>query len=277
MRETLRSGVATLAVAAGVAATAAAQDIPDDVLAQAGAARVVFVGEAHDNPDHHARQAALVRAVAPRALVFEMISEEDAPLVNRLRAEGAGAVEIAEALDWANSGWPDFALYHQVMAAAGDAPVFGAHAARPALRAAVREGAAAAFGEGAARYRLDRALGADEQADREARQMEAHCDALPAGMLPGMVAAQRLRDALLAEQVEAALQLPGPGPVVVITGNGHADRGWGVPSLLPPELDVFVYGQFEETPPDRAGAYDAIAITPAVERDDPCAGLTGGG
>ncbi len=92
-----------------------------------------------------------------------------------------------------------------------------------------------------------------------------------------MVAAQRLRDALLTAQVEAALEVPGPGPVVVITGNGHADRDWGAPALLPPGLDVFVYGQFEIAPPERANAFDAMAITPAVARDDPCAGLTGSG
>ena len=276
MRHTVLRGLAALAAAA-LAAAAAAQDISEDVLGRARTAQVVFVGEAHDNPDHHARQAALVRAVTPRALVFEMISAEDAPVVNRMRGEGAGAGDIAAALDWSASGWPDFALYHQVIAAAGDAPVFGAQAARPALSAAVREGAAAAFGAGAARYRLDRALDAAEQAAREARQMEAHCNALPAEMLPGMVAAQRLRDALLAQQVEAALELPGPGPVVVITGNGHADREWGAPSMLPSDVDVFVYGQFEEAATERAEAFDAYAITPAVEREDPCAGLTGSG
>ncbi len=65
--------------------------------------------------------------------------------------------------------------------------------------------------------------------------------------------------------------------MVVITGNGHADRRWGAPALLPPDLDLFVYGQFEEALPDRADAFDAFAITPAAERDDPCAGLTGNG
>ena len=277
MRKYVLIAVAALAAAAELAAGAAAQDIPAEVLDRARAAQVVFAGEVHDNPDHHDRQAALVREVAPRALVFEMIAPEDAPTVNRMRREGAGAEAIAAALDWASSGWPDFALYYQVIAAAGDAPVFGAQTARPALRKAVREGAAAAFGTAAERYGLDRPLPEADQAAREARQQEAHCNALPAEMMPGMVEAQRLRDALLAQQVEAALETPGDGPVVVITGNGHADRRWGAPALLPPDLDLFVYGQFEEALPDRADAFDAFAITPAAERDDPCAGLTGNG
>ncbi len=67
----------------------------------------------------------------------------------------------------------------------------------------MREGAAAVFGAAAARFGLDAPLPEDEQAAREAEQAEAHCGALPAEMLPGMVEAQRLRDAALARAVAA--------------------------------------------------------------------------
>ena len=35
---------------------------------------VVVVGEVHDNPAHHRVQAEIVREVAPKALVFEMLT-----------------------------------------------------------------------------------------------------------------------------------------------------------------------------------------------------------
>ena len=81
--------------------------------------------------------------------------------------------------------------------------------------------------------------------------MQAHCDALPEDMLPGMVAVQRLRDAVLARAVVRAMDDTG-GPVAVITGNGHARRDWGMPAMLAraaPDLDVWVLGQTEEDQP----------------------------
>ncbi|MES2665043.1 MAG: ChaN family lipoprotein [Pseudomonadota bacterium] len=115
-----------------------------------------------------------------------------------------------------------------------------------------------------------------DQTRREADQREAHCGALPEEMLAGMVQAQRLRDAALASAVVQAADETG-GPVVVITGSGHARRDTGVPAMLAraaPDLSVLSVGQLEADPgPD--APYDLWIITPPTPRDDPCAGLTG--
>ena len=113
------------------------------------------------------------------------------------------------------------------------------------------------------------------QAAQEDLQQTAHCNALPAGALPGMVEAQRLRDAALARAIVAAHHeaAEAEGPVIVITGNGHARPDWGVPALLanlPERLSVASVGQYEETAPDSPPFADWI-VTPAVERPDPCA------
>ena len=44
-------------------------------------ADVVLLGEVHDNPAHHAFQAEAVAYLAPRALVFEMLTPAQAALV----------------------------------------------------------------------------------------------------------------------------------------------------------------------------------------------------
>ena len=77
----------------------------------------------------------------------------------------------------------------------------------------------------------DASLSLSALAERLNMQMDAHCGALPEEMLGGMVEAQRLRDAALAEGVLAALA-ESSGPVVVITGNGHARLDWGAPRML---------------------------------------------
>ncbi|MBC7133358.1 MAG: ChaN family lipoprotein [Roseovarius sp.] len=236
----------------------------------AAAQDVVILGEVHDNPAHHAEQAARVAALVPRALVLEMLTPEQAA---RIRPELiADAEAMAGLLGWAESGWPDFAMYHPIFAAAPGARIYGAQVTREAARAVFETGPAEAFGPEAAAYGLTDPLPEAEQAAREALQMAAHCDALPEEMLPGMVAVQRLRDAVLARAVMQALAETG-GPVAVITGNGHARRDWGVPAYLAriaPGLDVFVLGQTEEGAP-LEGGFDAVISAPAVDRPDPCA------
>jgi uncharacterized iron-regulated protein len=246
-----------LTVALCAAGPAAAQD-------------VAILGEVHDNPAHHAEQAAQVSRLQPAAIVFEMLSEAQADRVTpalRGDAEALGA-----ALGWAESGWPDFSMYHPIFTAAPEAAIYGALVPRDAARAVFDAGPAEAFGPEAARYGLDRTLDPVEQATREAMQMAAHCDALPEDMLPGMVAVQRLRDAVLARAVIRALEETG-GPVAVITGNGHARRDWGVPAVLSevaPDLDVWVLGQTEEDRP-LEGGFDTVKSAPAAERPDRCA------
>ena len=94
-------------VAAQPAAAAQTATVAE-VIEAARDAGIVVLGEIHDNPQHHANQAAITAALQPAALVFEMIPQTLEAEVNDLRAEGAGAGEIAAALGWEESGWPDF-------------------------------------------------------------------------------------------------------------------------------------------------------------------------
>jgi hypothetical protein len=162
-------------------------------------------------------------------------------------------------------------MYYPIFAAAGDARIFAGTETLEAARRAIREGAAQVFGTGARNFGLDQALPDAERAARVDEQRGAHCDALPEDLLPGMVEAQRLRDAWLARAAIEAHAETG-GPVFVITGNGHARRDWGVPALIgraAPDLSVLSVGQYEveaeETPP-----YDLWLVTQAVDRPDPC-------
>lgn len=242
----------------------------DEIIGHSADADVVIVGEIHDNPQHQETQAAVAAALSPRAIVFEMLSPDQAALVKRHRARGADAAEVAAALDWDASGWPPFERYYQVALAAPRAALRGAQAPRRQVERAMAVNAAEAFGALAGRYGLDTPLPPAEQSAREARQAAAHCNALPSEMLPGMVEAQRLRDAWLARAVVDGLTVPGSGPVLVITGNGHAHRDWGVPAVLEvvrPRLKVVAHGQFEG-PTD--GPYDSLSITTAPDRPDPC-------
>jgi len=233
-------------------------------------ADVSLLGETHDNPLHHNAQARIVAEIAPRALVFEMIPEDLArTLTPDIRADEE---KLGAYLDWEARGWPDFAMYWPVFAAAPEAAIFGADVPRADLERAMDEGAAAAMGDWAVLFGLDIPGETAEQSEREDGMAASHCNALPRDVLPRMVEAQRVRDAFLARAVLAAHAETG-GPVAVITGNGHARTDWGVPALLAeaaPDLDVVALGQFE-TDPTGPQPFDFWTVAPPPDRADPCA------
>jgi uncharacterized iron-regulated protein len=257
---------AVLALSCLVSAPAIASEIPQE----AREASVVVLGEQHDNPAHHARQANWVSALAPKALVFEMLTERQAA---RAGIEWSTQDELDAAIEWTASAWPSFDMYFPIFAAAPDAVIYGANVPRETLRKQLKM--PLIEHPNAQQFGLDHSLIEVEQVAREEVQAVAHCGALPEEMLPVMVSAQRLRDAALSDAALRALTHTG-GPVVVITGNGHARADWGVPALIAyaaPEVSVFSLGQSEDGQ-DLSGAFTLILDAPSPERSDPCAAFT---
>lgn len=250
------------------AAMALTGALTEDIRDRIKAADIVLLGEVHDNPAHHQVQSEFLTLINPRAVVWEMITADQAAL---LRPDLlADAETLKTQLDWDSSGWPDFALYAPLFAATTEAAHFGAMVPRSASAEIMQDGIVAWFGADAVAFGLDQPLPEAEQAEREADQMANHCDALPEDLLPMMVDFQRLRDGELARVALRALKDTG-GPVAVITGNGHARSDRGVPVYLlqaAPDLQVFSLGQSEEG--GISGQFDLVMDAPAEERPDPC-------
>lgn len=233
---------------------------------------IYVLGEVHDNPAHHAEQARLVGLLAPKTVIWEMLSPEQAEAMAGVDLKDQAA--LGTALDWANSGWPDFAMYHPIFEASSTATHEGATVPRADLRKAIEEGAEVTLGSKAEGWHMGPLAEAEQEA-RNDDQRVAHCNALPEMMLPGMVEAQRMRDFAMAHLAAEAVA-EGRGPVVVITGSGHARKDWGVPALIAkarPELKVWSLGQGEGALTD--GPYDAQLTALSPEREDPCLAFSG--
>ena len=228
--------------------------------AQEGA-DIVVLGEIHDSAEAHARQAELVEALEPSALVFEMLSP--AQVAGAAGVDRSDAAALGGALDWDEAAWGPFDAYAPIFAAAPDAALHGAALPREALSAIVA-------GEEEPGGRVP-PLGDDLRAVLEAEQDAAHCGMLPPELLPGMVDAQRARDRHFADVALDAWTVNGP-PVVVIAGTGHARTDVGVPAMIAftdPQLSVWALGQVEGEVPEDA-PFDSVEVVPAVERGDPC-------
>ncbi len=228
-----------------------------------------LLGETHDDPLHHALQRfALARIAATGrkpAVVFEMFNRADRESI--LRAANAVPADpdaVAEAARWSESGWPAWPLYRPIVETAmqsGLALVPGNFA-----RSRVRDLAFVSGWDSLGAETL-RKMGLLQPLPEGPRQLllatlvSAHPGAIPEPYLHGMLRAQRLRDASMADAMLSAD--PGAG-AVLIAGREHARLDYGVPFYLRlrrPQASVVSVGfmQARDLDPARLAADEDIA------------------
>lgn len=249
----------------------------------------VFLGEVHDNPDHHLLEARLVKAITATGkrpvFAMEMLDADQQPAVDRsLAVSPRDADALARAVEWDSSGWPPFSLYRPVVSAALDAGlrVVAADLPRKMAMKIVREGSAALPEEVRERLDRDEPLGEEVVKALRDEMRESHCGALPENLLDPMALAQRATNAEMAARIEGA----DSAGAVIVTGSGHARIDRGISAVVArdvPGRRIISVGMIEvqsgrPSPKDYAadwgsGAilpFDYVIFTPATNRADPC-------
>lgn len=259
-------------------ATTGAPISTPELLRRVAAADFVLLGELHDNPIHHEVRGLLLTAAGKHpAVVFEQFPATSTPI------QPPGADEDREAwLDrhgFDRTGWK-WPLHAPVVdaAIASASSLWGSGLSREALRSVVKEGVGVAPADLHALI-AQSPLDSVAQAAIDQELIEGHCGKLPATMIPGMRAAQEVRDASMAHALLAA---GATGPAWLIAGNGHVRMDTGVPRMLrnsASDKGVLAVGLVERgtdgaVPGVTTGRmYGVIIVTPPAVRDDPCAAL----
>ncbi len=245
-------------VRAGAFATPAAVD---QALA---AADWRFLGEKHDNADHHRLQAERIAALKPTGVVFEHLDDAD-PI-----GAPATPADLATAVGWADSGWPEFAMYEPVFAATmtAGAAILPGHPTNDQLRS-VSRGGYEALGDAVTGLPLDRPLDDAGTASLTQEIIDAHCGHANEQMVASMIRLQRMKDAWMAR----AMTRHGQG-VVLVAGGGHTRADRGVPHYLDGTSVVVAFREVSVDELDPA-AYadegaDFVWFTPRVDDTDPC-------
>lgn len=263
----------------GPTATAGTASAPVAGAAPQPEPEFVLLGELHDNPDHHrARAEQLRRLIAQEpktVVVFEQFSRGQDAAVAQARKDRPGdvnAVIDAAQFDRKSWRWP---LHQPLFEAAlqSGAEVRGGNIDRDQVRKIVREGDAAWPADLLA-LRGRAAWNGTQQDTLRKDIQDGHCGAMPEAMLPGMVQAQRARDAAMAQAMLDARQ-SGAKRVVLIAGNGHVRRDVAVPVYLQaagvPASDIDAIAYLEPGSAAPSGGYDRVERAPAPSREDPCA------
>jgi len=250
-----------------------------ELLRRAASAEALLLGEIHDNAEHHRLQLKVLQArvaVGARpALLMEQFDTDQQAALDEARRSGGDLAPLMRGWNWP---------FYQPLVALADKeglPLVAANLPRTATRPIVREGYSTLAAGEVQRLALDAAWDEARQKYMVGLIEASHCGMVTPPLRDGLVRAQRLRDATLAD---AALGKLDQG-VVFILGRGHARHDVGVPLYLAarrPGTRVLSIGFVEvgagKTAPaqyetERAGnsaPYDIIWFTPRAERPDPC-------
>ena len=250
----------------------------NELLTRLAGADIALLGELHDNAVHHEVRGGLLAALASRrpAIVFEQFAETAAPIATPEAGRATEEWLDRNGFDRESWKWPlhrpivDAAIQH-----AGS--LWGSGISRDAHRSVIRDGESASPPH--LRALLEQApLDVPAMATLDRELVEGHCGQLPEAMVPGMRAAQTVRDAAMTRALLSARAAS--QSAWLIAGNGHVRRDIAVPRLLrvtSPDLSVVVVGFVEqragegEVSAETRAFYDLVVVTPRVERPDPCA------
>lgn len=250
-----------------------------ELLRRAAPAEALLLGETHDNAEHHRLQLRVLQARlaagARPVLLMEQFDTDQQAALDEARRTGRDLAPLMRGWDWP--------LYQPLVALADTAglPLQAANLPRTATRPVVREGYSTLAAGEVQRLALEQVWDEPRQKYMVDLIEASHCGMVTPQLRDGLVRAQRLRDATLAD---AALGKLDHG-VVFILGRGHARRDVGVPLYLAarrPGTRVLSVGfvevgagktapaQYETERVGNIAPYDIIWFTPRAERPDPC-------
>ncbi len=208
----------------------------DEVLVRLRAAKVLVVGEQHDQLTHHELQRRIIEVLAgdgPGLVVgLEMMTWDKQPQLDRLNAGQIDADAFAAAVDWKKSWGFDFGLYRGIFQTGHGvgARFIALNAPRALVRALRTEGLDGLSEADAAQVpELDLGDPLHRQWFEGIFRSAGH--PLKASELDGFYRAQVLWDESMADRAVRAIN-DGARQVVVIAGAGHIAAGRGIPQRV---------------------------------------------
>lgn len=250
---------------------------------------LIFLGELHDNPEHHQHRARLLVDLNRTNLhvVFEQLPSQASFLIP---GKGSNLLGHLRTKGFNDKAW-QWPLHEPLFSAAQRLGIWvtGGNLAPSQGRRFYSDGLNAVPRN--IKLILDKApLSAIALAELDTALIEGHCGHLPERLLPVMRLVQQSTDISMVLSAVASL------PAVVIAGNGHVQKNFGMPhyvSYLRPASNVASVGFLESPlveayitdtqavalaaiPPPalrEQQAFDFVWMTSKIDREDPCKAL----
>ena len=207
----------------------------EQMMAIAGDARVVYVGETHDNPASHRLELATLMALAERypgkvTLGMEMFTRSQQPVLDRWVAGELDEKAFLKASRWFDTWKMDFAYYRDLLIFARDRhiPLLALNAEKSLVQAVRTKPVEELSGEEKAQL---------PQMDLSDPYQRAMTEGIFGGHshgkmhVEGFLRAQTLWDETMAESIARYLAAPEGKDrrLVVVAGGNHVSYGFGIP------------------------------------------------
>jgi uncharacterized iron-regulated protein len=205
---------------------------PEQLIADLAEAQVVYVGESHTNPTHHAIQLEVIKALAQTtahlSIGMEMFDHTYQPVLDQWTAGALDETTFIEKTHWYANWRFDFGLYREILEYAKEKEIRVIALNVPSyIPPRIRAGGLASLSE-ADRMHLPDIIdttNADHQAYLE-EIFNLHAFS-GEDMFDFFYEAQCTWEDAMAEAVAENI---GPGKMVVLAGNGHIIRKFGIPN-----------------------------------------------
>lgn len=236
-------------------------------------ADVILLGELHDNPHHHRARAQLIDLLkdARRAVVTEHLS---APSSVTFSGSTLDSLESAgfSPQAW---GWPLHAPLFDAVRASG-ASVIGGNLPK-GFSKDIFKNRQQAFPPQALHIYQQSPLSDTARQSLNQDLINGHCGQLPEQYLEPMRLVQRATD------ISMAIALIKNKPALLVAGNGHVRKDYGVPQVLAATdaaLKIISIGFYEQSSDMRdqlqslSAKYDYVWFTEPATRENPCENFT---
>lgn len=239
----------------------------------------VMIGERHDNPVHHEKQALLVKHLRQSGkqgqLILEMAEQRHQPSLDEARLEEIEA--LGTELEWEERGWPAWSTYQPIVAEAltGGMRIKAGNPDRQLMMQIGRGQEVDPASIDDLRWEID--YSKPHREDLLDELVDAHCGMMGRDAMQPLVVMQRLKDAFMARSMRQGHT--GQNVSILIAGNGHTRKDRGVAMFLEaaePTISIalieVVRDEFDESsyPSFDSALYDFVWFTPRIDEVDPC-------
>jgi uncharacterized iron-regulated protein len=205
----------------------------EDLIAHLSSKDLIFVGEAHDNADHHLIQIQILQAVASRSasltIGMEFFQKPQQAIVDRYVQGESTEKEFLEAVDWKKSWGFDYHFYRSLMQFARERKhrVLAINAPNSLVRKVARTGLKSL--DPSERDQLPKEIDL-AQARHRAFLQEIYNEHSPRDLkdFDFFYEAQCLWEEAMASNLAEHLA-SGKGKLIAFTGNGHIVNKFGIP------------------------------------------------
>jgi uncharacterized iron-regulated protein len=205
----------------------------DELITALGDHHIVFVGEVHDNPEHHLLQVQILQSLmaryGPVTLAMEFFQRHQQPILDRYTQGIISESQFLREVDWKTTWGFDYHLYRPLLLQARNqsARILAINAPRHVVRKIARQGLGSLNVEERNQVAEEIDLGSKPHRSmvQQAYELDAHKGIRS---FEAFYEAQCTWEDTMAESIAAYVE-ESNRRVVVLSGNGHMVYGFGIP------------------------------------------------